>query len=461
MKKSGKNICKGSPLDSRFVSRYHVIDKAIQEGRLQEAASGMAQLLQGNEIPTIELRRKIYSNYLMLLHYLPDIADDELCTRQFAYQQLFSGIKQYQHVKRKPEKLRIGYISPDFNEHVDVFFFIQLLACYDRNRYEVFCYATSGKIDAVTEQLQQWTDGWRDLSEMTAARAAAQIYQDQVDILFDLSGHCDGGKGLQIAAYKPAPVQLSGIGWFDTTGLLAMDYFLGDCYCDPGGSETWFSERLLRLPGSHLCYTPSARVLAVKRTYHLHQPVVFGCFNNFAKITDEILQVWRIILQSVPGSKLVLKGSQAHSPMQRALQVRLQHAGFSPGQVEIRPASLGYLEEYLDLDIALDTYPYPGGGTTCEALYMGVPVITRYGQRHGSRFGYSILENIGMGELAAVSWEAYAERVIALAQDTELLRALHGQLRQRMQASTLMDGQGYTRAVEAKYEEIWRNWLEN
>ena len=206
-----------------------------------------------------------------------------------------------------------------------------------------------------------------------------------------------------------------------------------------------------------LCYTPPKSVLECKRRYTTHRPVVFGSFNNFYKITDEMLALWRKILDQVPGSRLLLKNTSPDKWLVKAMRKRVMALGFRPEQLDLRPGSWKYLEEYMDMDIALDTYPYPGGGTTCEALYMGVPVVSRYGRRHGSRFGYSLLCNTGLEELTAETEEAYVEKAVALAEDEELLAALHRILRDRFASSPVMDAKGYVGEVEAAYERIWED----
>ena len=413
--------------------------------------------------PVREEQQMLLSNYLFLLHYLPGIRDGELAKQHFLYDRLYAGQAVFSHAPGQAKaKLRIGYLSPDFNEHVDMFFVIQLLACYNRQRYEVYCYSLTEHEDNTTEQVRELADGWRSLGALPPREAAQRIYEDGVDILFDLAAHASGGKTLRVMGYRPAPVQLSGIGYMSTTGMRAVDYFLTDRYCDPEGqNDELFSERLVRLAHTHLCYTPSERVLQCHRTYALHDPVVFGSFNNFSKITDEMLHVWLAILQRVPGSRLLLKSAGTANYKSRQLRERALALGFTEKQLDIRAGSGDYLDAYLDMDIALDTYPYTGGGTTCDALYMGVPVISLYGTRHGTRFGYSLLMNVGLGELAVPDAESYIERAVALAQDKELLLALHQRLRPMLQQSPIMDGRGYTRAVEAAYEQMWAAWVDS
>jgi protein O-GlcNAc transferase len=404
-------------------------------------------------------RARMYSNYLFISNYFDDLSDEELIRRHKGYGDIFTEADVYKHKKRQKEKLRIGYISPDFRKHIVVYFTYQLLSKYNKDRFQVICYAR-GPEDAVTEQLKELVDGWHNITNLADDAAAKLIYNDSIDILFDLSGHT-ANNCLPILAKKPAPVQISGIGYFNTTGLPAVDYFLTDIICDPEGEhDKDFTEELLRLPHSHFCYTPPDTVINCCNIYKVHETIVFGSFNNFSKITNHMLSVWLQILQKVPGSKLLLKSPHFDKKRdQDDICLRAMQLGFKADQLEIRSATVDYLIEYNDMDIALDTYPYPGGGTTCEALFMGVPVITLQGRRHGSRFGYSILKNVGLEELAVKTVEDYIEIAVALAMDRDLLKTLHKNLRRLMQASPLMNGKKYIVDVESIYEKIWQRWL--
>lgn len=426
-------------------------------GNNSEAA---VKFLQASQTATnIIDQARWYSNYLFMSNYFQDITDSELARIHKGYGNIFKNIQRYCHEKRNHKKLKIGYISPDFRNHVVVYFSYQLLAKYDKNRFEVFCYSR-GVGDMVTAQLASLVDGWRDITALTDTEAAQCIYDDSIDILFDFSGH-SANNCLPVLASKPAPVQISGIGYFNTTGLPQVDYFLTDNICDPmGENDNDFSERLLRLPHSHFCYTPPDTMPEPLAKKIENRAIVFGSFNNFAKITDHMLTLWFEILCKVPGSKIILKSphfDKKHD--QYDVFLRAKKIGFTAKQLEIRGASMEYLSEYNDIDIALDTYPYPGGGTTCEALYMGVPVITLIGRRHGARFGYSILKNIGLEELGAATPADYIKIAVALATSPDLLSELHGQLRSMMQRSVLMNGETYVRDVEAAYEQIWQNWM--
>ena len=404
-----------------------------------------------------------YSNYLFALHYLPGVEDARLFREHCGFARLFAGVGQYAHelARHRHERLRIGYLSPDFAMQINAFFFLPLLAHRTRERFDVYCYDTRGAGGSVTEQMRSLADAWRDVSALTAEETAACVHADEIDILVDLSGHAAGGRTLAVAAHRPAPVQMTAIGWFDTTGLPAIDYVLADRLAATEENEDLFLEAPLRLQEHPLlCYTPPSSVRHVKKERARRATPVFGCFNNFYKITHEQLLLWREILERVPGARLILKNTAESEAQERRLRRMATRAGFAEGAVEFRQATSDYLAQYMDIDIALDTYPYPGGGTTCDALYMGAPVVTRCGRRFGSRFGLSLLSAIGLSELAAATPAAYVERAVALVREPELLSALHESLRRRMEASPLMDGAGYAHEVEGLYEAAWRTWLQ-
>jgi predicted O-linked N-acetylglucosamine transferase (SPINDLY family) len=399
-----------------------------------------------------------YSSYLLSLHYT-EIDTTLLYEAHRAYDTFFTGIKRYRHKREVSKgKIKIGYISPDFRQHVMFYFYHQLLACYDKERFSVTCYSLSSLEDNFTGHLKSLVNDWQDVSAKSYADIAQRIYEDKIDVLVDLAGHSTGS-GLPVLAYKPAPVQLSGIGYVDTTGLAAVDYFLTDRYVDPvGANDSCFTEKLLRLPNSQFCYTGRSDVpVSQGAPSQLKGFVVFASFNQYAKITDNILKMWLDILTHTPKSQLLLKSQVFVSPSAVSMaKERLQRIGYDMSMVLFAPATDNYMAEYLDVDIALDTYPYPGGGTTCDALYMGVPVITMYGRHHGSRFGYSILKNVGLEELAVENESAYISRAVALAGDRDLLDALHRNLREMMLKSPLMDEKNYLMQVEQLYKEIWQ-----
>jgi len=404
---------------------------------------------------TLQGKATDYSNYLFNLHYLPEISAVKMKSEHEGYNCFFEHIKPYVHRKRDRKKIKIGYISPDFRRHVVTFFSYALFTHYDRALFEVTCYAKCRE-DEVSEQIKSQVDCWRNIEDIAPQEAAAQIFADGIDILFDLSGHTRNNC-LPILAYKPAPVQICGIGYFDTTGLKTIDYFLGDIYTDAiSENEDVFTEEILRLPHSHFCYVPPDMMPNCGEiAYKKNKYITFGSFNNFTKTTDEILCLWKQILDQVQGSRLLLK-SKIFASEEGCVKVRkrLQKIGFALERVEMRPESSEYLKEYSDVDIELDTYPYPGGGTSCDALYMGVPVITLVGKRHGSRFGYSLLQNLNLEDCCTFSEEEYVSAAVNLADDKERLEQLHEGLRERMRASPLMNRQLYMQDLEEEYIKI-------
>jgi predicted O-linked N-acetylglucosamine transferase (SPINDLY family) len=431
-------------------------------GNISEAKNAY---LKASEVKNDLVGKSVqYSGYLMCTNYDLSLSDKEMLAEHKKFNGFFTGISQYQHTAPpQKSKLRIGYISPDFCSHAVVFYCYPLLLNYDKEKFEVVCYH-KGKEDITTEQMKSFGTGWRDISGLSEAEAALLIYEDKIDILVELAGHT-AHNCLPILAYKPAPIQMCGIGYFNTTGLDTVDYFLTDHYVDPiGKNDAYFTEKLLRLPTTHWCYTNRLNEPDCQETaYFKNHYITFCSFNNFAKTTDRMLMLWKEILTRVSNSKLVLKNKVFESEYGcEQISQRLLRLGFRLAQIEFRPFTSNHMQEYLDMDIALDTYPYVGGATTCEALYMGVPVVTLIGNRHGSRFGYSMLKNIDLEECIAYTEEEYIEKAVALASDITRLNDLHkGLLRKKMLASPLMDGKRYMSELEQAYQTIWNGLVGN
>ncbi len=447
-----------SSADIRVLERARcLLADAYQLGAMPEKA--MDILFRLSEMPlSTEKKASYYSKALFMTNYrkMPVNKSREL---HEAFGAFFSNTVKFSHGKMaKGKKLRIGYISPDFRLHAAAYFFTPLLRDYDREHFEVFVYM-AGRSDEVTRRFKAFSVCWRDISNMAEIQAAEIIYNDRIDILVDLSGHTQNSC-LPVLAHRPAPIQISGIGYMNTTGLSAVDYFLSDKIAmPPGETPAGFTEKILRLEHSHLCYQPET-VRKMPETGRIPPSekngyITFGSFNNFSKVSKETLLLWREILEHVPDSKMIIKGKICSIPAGREiLSQRLERIGIDMDRIELRPYSPDYLEQYRDVDIALDTMPYTGGLTTCEALYMGVPVITLAGRTHGERFGSSILTNAGLGELVAASEMEYVNKVCRLAESRDLLRKLHGGLRETLRESRLMDSCGYMRELEQAYFSI-------
>ena len=411
----------------------------------------------------IALSRLGYGASLFDLNAL-DVPPSEVYQKSLHYASLFSDVSQYSHANRqRKEKIRIGYISGDFREHVMQYFIWPFLAGFDQDSFEVYVYSL-GASDQFSEFFRSLVTQWRDLSHhaRNMELVAGAIHADEIDILFDLAGHT-AGSGLAALAWKPAPVQISGLGYMATTGLPTVDYFVTDHYCDPegSGSESVYVEKLLRLT-SQFCYNGHTNLpVATKTPARTKGYIQFASFNQYRKLRDPMLAAWKEIMERVPGSRLLLKNSAyGQRGVVAAAHERMKNLGFDMSRVMFEPATKDYMLRYLDVDIALDTFPWPGGGTTCDALYMGVPVISYYTERHSTRFTYSLLANIGLAELASVRMEDYVEKAVALAGDLDLLDALHRGMRERMKASPVMDQERYIREMEDCYRAIWAQWEE-
>ncbi len=374
-------------------------------------------------------------------------------------QPLKSRIVPHANERSPDRRLRIGYVSPDFREHVVGRNLLPLIREHDREKAEIFCYANVLKADALTEQLRGMAKGWRDIVGLGDEAAAEMIRRDGIDILVDLTLHMAHNR-LPLFAYEPAPVQVTYLGYCGTTGLSAMDYRLSDPYLDPpGGEMNCYSEKTVRLPCSYWCYeplgpTPEVSALPALSLGH----VTFGCLNNFTKVSEGALELWMTIMREVPGSMLLLQ-APAGRARQRVIdrfvagniaKERLEFVGMQEWEA--------YLKSLSRLDVALDPFPYGGGITSCDAIWMGVPVVTLSGETAVGRSGRSILSNIGLPELVAETAEEYVKKAVALASDLPRLTELRSSLRERVARSPLRDAKRHTRDIEAAFREMWRRW---
>lgn len=353
-------------------------------------------------------------------------------------------------------RIRVGFLSADFQWHVAMAWSWNLLTELDKKFFAVYCYSSTSEADVVTENLRRMVDGWRDISNLTDEQAADKIRADEIDILFDLGGHTKNNR-LRVLAHRPASVQISGVGYMNSTGLDCVDYFLSDVHCagNPSAMREFFTEKIIILPQTHICYNSTLKEEISAPPCLAKGFVTFGSFNQFGKVTDSILRAWKKILDGVKNSRLILKHRIFNTASGRKfVSDRLQRLGFDIARVEMRPFTKNHVADYADVDIALDTYPYTGGVTTCEALFMGVPVVSLYGSRHGTRFGLSILANVGLRDLAVENYGQYIRRAIALAGDWNFLATLRQNLRGMMKNSPLMNSTSYVRAMEETFAAV-------
>lgn len=449
-----------------YVTAHSNLGGALKgQGKLEEAMACYRRALAMNPGDAA-----VHSNMLFVMCYSPASTVETVATAHREWNDrharpLASQIRPHNNDRTPERRLRVGYVSADFWGHAVGYFIEPLFANHNRTNVMVFAYSNGVHVDATTKRLQQSTDGWRDIVGTSDDALAGLIREDGIDILVDLSGHT-GGNRLPVFARKPAPVQVTYIGYGTTTGLSAMDYRLTDQYLSPSDSREWCSEELIRLPGCFSCYRPSGEAPAVapspaSTTGH----VTFGSFNNLAKVTPVVVGLWAEILRAVPQARLILKDAAFADAGQVARYQGLFAKEDVRGErLEFIPKTATHAEHlalYGRVDIGLDSFPYNGCTTTCDALWMGVPVVTLAGAMSFNRYGVTLLSNLGVDDLIATTSGAYVEKAVKLATDRKRLMALRDELRPRMAASPLCDAKTLTCEVENAYRSMWHRWCKS
>ena len=433
------------------------------QGEVRQALEGFRR--------SLELRpdnEHAYSNLLLNLHYTGEATAAEIAEAHRHYGALHNGRAAawrgpHDNTPDPDRPLRVGYVSADFRRHSVAFFIEPVLERHARAEMSVYCYADVGRPDALTRRFEALAgSGWRDIRGYNDERFAALVRRDEIDILVDLGGHTANSSLGRFSA-KPAPVQISYLGYPNTTGLDAIDYRLTDAVADPEPTTVWHSEELARIPGGFLCFRPPEKAPDVAPLPVLAgAPFTFGSFNNMAKVSEPVVAAWAEILRRTPGSRLALKNKALGDlPARQRLIVRFQAHGIGPERLWMSGAidSLaGHLQAYSFVDLALDTFPYTGTTTTCEALWMGVPVLTLGGDTHVSRVGVSVLSAAGLPDWAVGDAGTYVDRAVAVARTPQPLAELRGSLRQHLLGSNLLNEAGFTARLEAVYRQLWRRW---
>ncbi|MBX3377298.1 MAG: tetratricopeptide repeat protein [Phycisphaeraceae bacterium] len=397
--------------------------------------------------------------------YLPGIPPGEVLRRHVRFadvmKSLLPGTFGARIADPDPERsLRVGLVSADFRRHSVAFFLEPLLTHLDRSRFPLTMYATVVNEDEVTQRFKALAHAWRPVATVPVQDLAAVIARDSIDILIDLGGHTDASR---LAAFhmKPAPVQVSYLGYAATTGLPAIDYRIVDSITDPPGADAHGVERLVRLDPCFLCYRPPEEALETPPARVSDgRGVTFASFNVLQKVNDPLIRLWKRVLDAVPGSRLVLKTQGFNqTPVRESMAARLAGHGIDPGRFELlawTPSPRAHFEAYNTVDVALDTFPYHGTTTTCDALVMGVPVVTLAGDRHASRVGASLLSAVGLQELVAGSEDEYVGLAVRLANDPARRRSYREHLRPRVLNSALCDARGIARRFESALRGMWR-----
>jgi protein O-GlcNAc transferase len=449
-------------IQSRLPDAWNNLGNSLRDcGRIDEATQAYAR--------AVELAPRnagFGSNLIYALHFQPDQDLTEVFRRHVEWNDrhaapLAAQIRRHENDRTPDRRLRVGYVSPDFHDHSVAYFLHAQYEHHDPAGFELFAYADVARPDPVTVRLRKSVENWRNVIGLPDATLADMIRNDRIDILVDLAGHTAHNRLLAFAR-KPAPVQITHIGYPYSTGMTAMDYRFTDEHADPAGmTERFHSEKVVRLPNTFLCFSPpgdSPDVGPLPRSRAGH--VTFGSFNSLAKISATTIDLWAKILLAIPGSRLLIKsiGGLAEEGPRKLLLARFAAAGVQADRIDLREkiaATAGHLQLYNEIDIALDTFPYHGTKTTCDALWMGVPVISLAGPTHPSRVGVTLLSNVGLSHLVARTPEEYVAKAVQLARDPAALAPMRSGLRKQMSESPLCNGKEFARNVEAAYRRLW------
>ncbi|MGC2519619.1 MAG: tetratricopeptide repeat protein [Burkholderiales bacterium] len=454
---------RATEIDPKFVSAYSLLGSMLRgQSRIGEALEAFATARR-----LAPDRFDLESLELHALNLSDGISDAALFARHRAFGARLEDAEParfapFRNVRDPERRLRIGYVSCDFNLHPVACFALPVLERHDRSAYEVYCYSTGSRTDDITRQLRGAADVWRDAVKMSDTGLAETINRDEIDVLVDLTGHA-GTLRLGMFAQQPSPVQVTWLGYLNTTGLTRIQYRLCDAYADPPGrSDQLHTETLVRLPHSQWCYRPFLSIEhATEPPFKRNGFITFGSFNHAPKLSPTVRRLWADILVRLPNSRLLAVGvPQGHA--RDSLLRDFQGAGVAASRITIVPRLP--LDEYFRcfdaVDMALDTTPYSGGTTTCDTLWMGVPVVTVPGPRSVSRSTASILSTLGLPEWIASTPDDYVRLAVEFARDEAVLAKLRRSLRQRMRESPLMDEPRFARDIEAAYRRMWKTWCE-
>ena len=437
-------------LNPKFANAWNNLGQVYQrQNRLAEAAGAYQHSVELD--PSFSLP---FSNLIFCMHFGSQWSREAIFAAHVQWARQFESPIAALAPKVRPStgsakaRPRVAFISPDLCNHPVSVFLKPLIANWPHDQFDLGFYASVRGQDETTQWFKEHANSWCDIHAMSDEAAAGRIAQDQVDILIDLAGHTGGGR-LLVLAHRPAPVQIAWLGYFDTTGMSSVRYIVADPVCVPPALEHLFTEKVLRMPDGFVCFEPPATgpepgpLPALANGY-----VTFGSQNQLAKITDSVIALWSELLGSMPGARLLFQAKAFNDSQVVDRYARLfENHGVNASRIDFLPSTTmrGILNNYRRIDIALDPFPCAGGTTTCEALWMGVPVISLLGDRFGGRHSASHLSNVGLPDLIAFDPKQYLELAHSLASDLPALKAIREQLRNRLLASPLCDGPRFAR----------------
>ena len=444
-----------------FAEAYNNQGVALKDlGRLDEAMASFNKAIQLE--PDYE---DPYSNLLFALNYLPDLnLSDHIATaRKFGELVTAKAGPRFPdyHCQPTPEKLRVGLVSGDLRNHPIGYFLESVLSSIDPSTVELIAYPTAPTVDDLSERIKPFFSMWKPIYGQTDDAAANMIYADGVHVLLDLSGHTAGNR-LLMFGHKPSPVQVSWLGYFATTGLNEMDYLIGDPYVTPPKDDEQFTEKIWRLPETRWCFTPPDIDMEVSVPPAVeHGYITFGCFNNTTKINDNVVALWAKVLDAVPNSRLLLKARQLRDQMTRENIIqRFAVHGIDNKRISLEESEdrQKYFAAYNRIDITLDPFPFTGGTTSVESLWMGVPFVSLTGASLVSKQGVGVLMNAGLSDWVAADEEEYIAKAVLFAADVDSLARLRAGLRSQVLASPLFDAPRFARNIEQALWDMWKQW---
>jgi predicted O-linked N-acetylglucosamine transferase (SPINDLY family) len=445
-------------LRADFGEAHYNLGNALRDvGRVEDSVRSYRQALA-----VMPRDAETHSSLLCALNYVPGLSPATIFKEHRDYAGRFSSAARGSHANTKEpgRKLRIGYVSSDFRMHPVARFVEPVILGHDRGAHAVYCYYNFPHSDPVTERLRASEVAWRDVYVLSDDKLAALVREDAIDILVDLNGHT-GGNRLPVFARKPAPVQVTWLGYLNTTGLAAVDYRITDRHASPEGMfEAFHSERLWRLPDCQWCFrAPEGCPEVSPPPSRASGSVTYGAFANLAKIGAPVIETWSKLLGRAPGTRLLIVAPGLDSVRDEYAE-RFRHHGIDTSRIDLqeRKPFSDYLAAHRAVDVILDTFPYPGGTTTCDGLWMGVPVVSLAGGTPASRTGAGLLRAAGLDELVAETEEQYIGIAAALGADVSRLAAMRSGMRARMAASSLMAAERFTRNLEQAYRTMWRTW---
>jgi predicted O-linked N-acetylglucosamine transferase (SPINDLY family) len=446
--------------DPRFPNAWTNLGNVHQrQCHVEEAIACYAKALEVNPQHVVA-----HSNQLFCMHFVPRYTPDEIARAHRAWAQRHEQPLLGRRLPPRPVDgaapvLKVGMVSSDLREHPVADFLRPLVKHWPAHRLELHFYSAASVPDQMSRWFKERASGWRDIAGLDDDGLARQIRADAIDVLFDLTGHTAKHRLLAFAR-RPAPVQVGWLGYFDTTGMDSMDFMLADEVCVRPGEEGRYAEKVICLPQDFVCYEPPADAPPVGRLpAEMTGQVTFGSMNQIAKVTDEVIRLWARVVKAVPGSRLLMGGKAFNDESTRQVFLRKFEAeGLSGERLILRPGThkAGVLATYNEIDIALDPFPCAGGTTTCEALWMGVPVVSLFGERFSGRHSAAHLMAVGQPDLVTHDEQAYVDLARRLAQDLPELSRLRAGLREQMRQSALCDGAAFSHHFLAAVESMWR-----